>query len=82
MLHGPKLKSVPASNLKKLADIPKSDRPREKLIQKSAEALSDVELLAVLLGRGIEGHDVMRIAERVLKTLDNNKGKPDIEELK
>lgn len=69
-------------SLKKIKDIPASDRPREKLQQKGAEALSDIELLAILLGRGIEGHDVMSVAARVLKVVDNNKEKPDIEELK
>lgn len=68
--------------MKRIADIPKLDRPREKLQQKGAGALSDVELLAILLGRGVEGHDVMRVAVRVLKALDNSKEKPDIEELK
>ncbi len=58
------------AELKKISDIPKSDRPREKLQQKGAEALSDIELLAILLGRGIEGHDVMSVAARVLKVLD------------
>lgn len=68
--------------MKKISEIPKLDRPREKLQQKGAEALSDVELLAILLGRGVEGHDVMSVAVRVLKALDNSKEKPDIEELK
>jgi len=68
--------------MKKIKEIPKLDRPREKLQQKGAEALSDVELLAILLGRGVEGHDVMSVAVRVLKALDNSKEKPDIEELK
>jgi len=67
---------------KNIKNIPKDERPREKLQQKGAEALSDVELLAILLGRGVEGHDVMSVAARVLKVLDNNKEKPDIEELK
>jgi DNA repair protein RadC len=68
--------------MKKIKDIPELDRPREKLQQKGAEALSDVELLAILLGRGVEGHDVMSVSARVLKVLDNSKDKPDIEELK
>ena len=68
--------------MKKITDIPKSDRPREKLLRKGAEALSDVELLAILLGRGVEGHDVMTVAERVLKAFGASKEKPDIEELK
>ena len=44
--------------MKKITDIPKLDRPREKLLSKGAAVLSDQELIAVLLGRGTEGHDV------------------------
>lgn len=67
--------------MKKISDIPESDRPREKLRQKGAEALSDLELMAILLGSGTKGHDVMKVANRILKTLDGNNAKPDIEEL-
>lgn len=48
------------------------DRPREKLVLKGAKALSDVELLAVLLGSGIKGKDVIRIAREIVKKM--NKG--------
>ena len=34
---------------------PKSERPREKLLQYGAENLSDAELIAVLLGKGVKG---------------------------
>ena len=37
---------------KSINDIPTHDRPREKLLRKGAAALSDQELLAVLLGKG------------------------------
>lgn len=67
--------------MKKIKDIPKFDRPREKLQQKGAEGLSDLELMAILLGRGIEGHDVLTIADRILKALDGNKGQVNLEEL-
>jgi len=67
--------------MKKIRDIPKSDRPREKLLQKGAEALSDLELMAILLGSGTKGHDVMKVADRILKSLDGNKTNPNIEEL-
>lgn len=58
--------------MKRIADLPKLDRPREKLQAKGAEALSDLELLAILLGSGIEGHDVMTVAGQLLKFLDKN----------
>ena len=67
--------------MKKIHDIPKLDRPREKLLRKGAEGLSDLELIAILLGSGTKGHDVMKLADRILKALDSNKTKPDVEEL-
>ena len=47
---------------KKISDIPKADRPREKLLQKGAAALSDLELMAILLGSGTKNHDVLTVA--------------------
>lgn len=67
--------------MKKIKDIPASDRPREKLQQKGPEGLSDLELMAILLGRGIKGHDVLTVAGRILKALDGNKGQVNLEEL-
>jgi DNA repair protein RadC len=67
--------------MRKVKDIPKDDRPREKLTKKGAEALSDLELMAILIGRGIEGHDVMAVAERVLTATDADRGKINIETL-
>ena len=66
---------------KRISEMPKSDRPREKLQQKGAEALSDLELLAILLGSGTRKHDVMTVADEILKVVDGNKGKVSLEEL-
>jgi DNA repair protein RadC len=55
---------------KRIRDILKQDRPREKLLQKGATALSDQELLAVLLGNGTPGMDVMKLAEKLAKVVD------------
>ncbi len=66
---------------KKISDIPKLDRPREKLQHKGSEALSDLELMAILLGRGVEGHDVLSVANRVLKVMDAANGRPTLDEL-
>jgi DNA repair protein RadC len=68
--------------MKRIADIPKLDRPREKLMQKGAEGLSDLELLAILLGSGTKGHDVMTIAGRILKILDSGKASVSLDELR
>lgn len=55
---------------KSIHDIPVSDRPREKLIRKGAAALSDKELLAVLLGKGTPGMDVMMLASKLARLID------------
>jgi len=51
---------------KKIKDLPEDERPREKLIQKGPENLKDEELLAILLGTGIEGKNVIEVAKRIL----------------
>jgi len=50
----------------KIKDLPKSDRPREKLVAKGAENLKDSELLAILLRTGKTGKNVIEIALQIL----------------
>lgn len=50
----------------KIKDLPKSDRPREKLIAKGADNLKDSELLAILLRTGTTGKNVIEIASQIL----------------
>jgi len=66
----------------KIKELPVSDRPREKLQRKGPAVLSDVELLAILLGKGTKECDVLMLAERILKVLENSKERPAIEELR
>lgn len=63
--------------MKKIRDIPEDERPRERLATKGPQALSDVELIAILIGRGTKGHEVMSVAHRILETIDANGGVPD-----
>lgn len=65
----------------KIKNIPHFDKPREKLSSKGPEALSDQELLAVLLGSGIKGKDVFDVSRTLLRKLDNSKEKIDIKTL-
>jgi DNA repair protein RadC len=46
------------------------DRPREKLLAKGPGALTDQELLAVLLGKGTPQMDVMTLAGKVARAMD------------
>lgn len=56
--------------IKRIQDIPEKDRPREKLLRDGAAALSDQELLAVLLGKGTPEMDVMTLAAKLVKAID------------
>ncbi len=51
-----------------IRDWPSDDRPREKLLQKGANALSDAELLAILLRNGMRGHSALDLARDALAT--------------
>src|SRR5437867_9518043 len=51
----------------RVSDLPRALPPREKLIQAGAKTLSHVELLAVILGAGTRKHDVLKIAERLIR---------------
>lgn|SRR5574340_258438 len=55
---------------KTIHDIPKQDRPRERLFRMGAAALSDQELLAVLLGKGTSSMDVMALAKQLTRVID------------
>nr|VFK21811.1 MAG: DNA repair protein RadC [Candidatus Kentron sp. LFY] len=55
---------------KKINDIPENERPREQLLIKGAMALKDQDLLAILLGRGVSGIDVMTLAGKISRIID------------
>ena len=60
------------------------DRPREKLMRLGADALSNAELLAILIGSGSTKETAVELMKRVLKDCDNNLntlGKMGIKEL-
>ncbi|MGB7420998.1 MAG: DNA repair protein RadC [Comamonas sp.] len=49
-----------------LKDLPPDSQPREKLLARGAAALSDAELLAILLRTGIQGKGVLLLAQELL----------------
>ncbi len=49
-----------------IADWPAGERPREKLLQRGAAALSDAELLAIFLRTGVVGKSAVDLARDVL----------------
>jgi len=57
---------------KRIADILEADRPREKLLVRGAASLTDQELLAVLLGKGTTKIDVMTLAGKLARVIDEH----------
>ena len=53
-----------------LKDLPPDARPREKLLARGAGALSDAELLALLLRTGTAGRGVLQMAQELLAQFD------------
>lgn len=58
-------------------NLPKLDRPREKLIRVGAPSLTDLELVQVILGSGVKGMHVAQIAAEVIKVI-NSRGQLDL----
>jgi len=50
----------------------RDERPREKLIDRGAESLSNIELLTILIGNGGIGRSAMEISRDILETANNN----------
>jgi DNA repair protein RadC len=57
-----------------IKDWPEGDRPREMLLEKGPEALSDAALLAILLRTGRQGKDAVALAREMLSELDGFQG--------
>nr|WP_266184136.1 DNA repair protein RadC [Dyella humicola] len=49
-----------------IREWPAQERPREKLLARGCDALSDAELIAVLLGNGIPGKDAIALGRELL----------------
>lgn len=60
----------PSLNSLKIKNWSPEDRPREKLLLKGTHALSDAELVAILLGSGTATTSAVELAKRVLQTVD------------
>ena len=52
----------------KIKDLPDSSKPRERFLEKGPDALSDAELLALILRTGTKGENVVEMANRLLST--------------
>ncbi|NLI67299.1 MAG: DNA repair protein RadC [Bacilli bacterium] len=53
-------------NVIRMKDVPKEERPRERLLKYGASQLSNQELIAILIGSGTKHESVMDVANRLL----------------
>ena len=56
----------------RIKDLHKHDKPREKLAVKGAESLKNDELLAILLGSGVQGKDVRKLSKEIVSIMDSD----------
>lgn len=51
----------------RLTDIPKENRPRERLVKNGIHTLSNIELIALLLSKGSKDENILFLSQRILK---------------
>jgi len=49
-----------------LINLPKEERPRERLLRHGPETLSNSELLAIIFGRGVKGESILDISQKLI----------------
>lgn len=57
--------------MKSIRELHRHDKPREKLASRGAAGLKNDELLAILLGSGVQGKDVRKLAKEIICVLDS-----------
>lgn len=62
----------PIQNNLKILSWAEEDRPREKLLLKGKAALSNAELIAILIGSGTRSRSAVDVAKQILQQADNN----------
>ncbi|MEW5844492.1 MAG: DNA repair protein RadC [Bacteroidota bacterium] len=55
----------------KVKELPLDDRPREKLMLRGVQSLSDAELIAILLRTGTKGKSVIQLSQELLSKYEN-----------
>ena len=65
-----------------LKDLPLEERPRERLLMKGAASLSAVELLSIILGKGVPGESVVNLSSNIVSKFGdlNSISKVSVEE--
>lgn len=58
--------------MKSIRELHKDDKPREKLVAKGVGALKNDDLLAIVLGSGVQGKDVRKLAKEIICMLESD----------
>lgn len=71
----------------KIKDWPESERPRERFYEQGSYVLSDIELLAIVIGKGVKNRSALDLAQEILSRVGNlkrlvEKSAKEIENLK
>jgi DNA repair protein RadC len=56
----------------RIKDLGAGDQPREKLLARGPRALSDAEIIAILLGSGVQGASALEVARQLLLSVNHN----------
>lgn len=64
-----------------LKEIDRAEWPREKLVRSGPDALTNAELLAIVLGNGSRGKDVLALAGEVVDRLGRLRDQPTLDTL-
>ena len=67
-----RLAEAPAHYSCMIAEMPDWERPRERLEHQGADALTDAELLAILLRSGLRGRSVLDLSRDILQAYDGD----------
>ena len=67
-----KPKDMKPNTIQSIKNWATEDRPREKMLEKGREALSDAELIAILIGSGNSKETAVDLSRRILKVADDN----------
>jgi len=59
------------SSTLRIRDMPDHERPRERMAEKGADALSNAELMAILLRTGLKGRSALQVAADLLQKFDS-----------
>lgn len=59
--------ATPTTRATGIASWPQGERPRERLLSKGAQALTDAELVAILIRVGVRGTNAVELARQLLK---------------